>query len=343
MLRREGNTLWAARPDRRPWCAQLVDTAVLWRPHPALDLTPAGVVTAVERAAERGAAWLFHPCCNCLTLRRRFRRLERDIRFVTWVAAHADVALGSMSLPRQSWRWSLAGRPVIVPAGRLDLAELASTNARAPDRRAVAAGLDPHCRALGFKLSGSWPERPPPPEASRRDLAVRELAYAFDLCARMLTRCAQWVAAVTTVVVPVRSAGATWSSGSQPEIPGLIHVAGLNGPVAALEGLVHESAHHHFTLLEAQSRLVDPNHDGLHPSPLRREPRPLTKVLLAVHALVHVVEFYDDAIDVGLLSDDWSDRRAAVASLRDDGLATVSGARQHLTAAGDTLLRELAA
>jgi HEXXH motif-containing protein len=337
-----GTAMWAARPDRRGWCAPLVDAASLWRPHPALDVDHAGIVTAVERAARRGAAWLFHPCCNRLTLPRSFDSLERDIRFITWVAVHADGPLGLMSLPHQSWRWSPAGQPVIVPVGRLDLAELASDDANLARQENVVA-LDPHCRALGFTLSGSWPECPAPAEASRRDLAMRELAHAFALTARVLPACAAWVSAGTSVVVPVRSSDATWSSGSQPELPGLIHVAGLNGPVAGLEGLVHESAHHHFTMIEAQSPLVDQGYDGLHPSPLRRRPRPLAKVLLAVHALAHIAKFYEDAIDVGLLSGEWSDRRATVASLRDAGLATLADAYRHLTPAGDTLVRALAA
>jgi HEXXH motif-containing protein len=124
-------------------------------------------------------------------------------------------------------------------------------------------------------------------------------------------------------------------------MPGLIQVAALNGPVAALEGLVHESAHHHFRMLEAAGPISTPHDNDRYPSPLRADPRPLRNVLLATHALQHVVAFYDGALEVGLLAADWSRRRNALDALFNEGVATVSRNRSRLTPRGRALLKEM--
>jgi HEXXH motif-containing protein len=108
--------------------------------------------------------------------------------------------------------------------------------------------------------------------------------------------------------------------------------------VAALEALVHESAHHHFTMSEVAAVFVDPDHRGLYPSPLRRDPRPLGRVLLAVHALWHMVIFYDDAMAAGLVTAEWRDRRDYLDRQCIDGLATLQRALPHLTRAGRSLI-----
>jgi HEXXH motif-containing protein len=358
-------TAWTDRPDLRPWCARLLERAARWRPHPTLGIDVRPIVDAVAGAAAAAAPWLVHPCMNALTFPTGDCRLERDVRVITWVAAHTRTAVGAFTLEYPSWRWSADGRAVPVPAGRHDLASLVAgdSSLMAHDASAThptirdpiiddtidptdpvvvpAIAVDPFCRSTGLPLPLSWIEPLTPAEASLVDMAVREIGHALALFARTLPACAKWAAAVTRVLVPLQHDGTTWSSGSQPEIPGLIHVSGLHGPVAALEGLVHESAHHHFTMREANAPLIDPAHENLYPSPLRSAHRPLRSVFLAVHALRHIVAFYDDGLEAGLLSPDWRGRRDHAEGLLDQGLTTLVSARPHFTSSGDMVLSTL--
>ena len=336
--------LWADRPDLRPWCARLIECAGRWRPDPALDVDACLIVDGVSRAAAAAAPWLIHPCMNALTDPNVDGRSERDVRFITWVAAHTQGATGALTLEHPSWRWSVDGRAVPVPAGRHDLASLVAEDRIIDPVDPVvlpAIAIDPFCRSTGLPLPLSWIEPLTPADASLVDMAIREIGHALALFARTLPACARWASAVTRVMVPLRHDGTTWSSGSQPEIPGLIHVSGLHGPVAALEGLVHESAHHYFTMREAREPLIDPGHEKLYPSPLRSAGRPLRSVFLAVHALRHIVAFYDGGLETGLLGPEWRDRRDHAEGLLDQGRATLIGARGHFTSPGDMLLSML--
>jgi HEXXH motif-containing protein len=330
--------LWSARPDLGPWCARLAERIRRWQPDPLLAVDRRAIAAETERAAAAAEAWLAHPCLNALTREAADNRYERDVRFVTWVAAHAGAPVGSMTVARPSWRWSPDGKAMRLPAGRYDLAGFAAGDTAACGARDRFA-IDVHCRSTGFPLPRSWPEPPGdagevPPLAA---MAVREIAHALDALVQRLPECAAWASAVTRVIVPLRHEGRERSSGSQPELPGLIHLAGLHGPVAALEALVHESAHHHFTLLEAAGAFVDPDYRGLHPSPLRSDPRPLGRVLLAVHALWHMAAFYDEGQACDLFGSEWSDRGRHLERQLEAGCVTLQEAWPHLTAAGRTL------
>jgi HEXXH motif-containing protein len=245
-----------------------------------------------------------------------------------------------MTLDRPSWRWSRAGNAVAMPNGRHDLAALDAGGVVSDQTIA----LDPYCAATGVPLERSWRAPLTPADASRLHATLREIRHALDACARLLPECVAWAGAVVRVIVPLRSDGAgAWSSGSRPEIPGLIQLTGLVGPTMALEGLVHEAAHHHFTLLEAAGPLVDPGHDALYPSPLRSDPRPLRSVLLASHALAHIVAFYDEGLATGLLSAGWADRRAGLVRRLDAGLASAERGRPHCTESGAQLVARMTA
>ena len=328
-----GASPWSARPDLGPWCAQLIERIDRWQPDPSLAVDRDAIVEETALAAAATEPWLVHPCLNAITRDGADARTERDVRFVTWVAAHAMSPLGSLTLDRPSWRWSPHGGPVRVLPGRHDLAQF-TTGALPAGGSRTGFAIDLHCLSTGFPLARSWPieddSRPP----SLGAMAMREIAQALNALAQRLPDCAAWASAVTSVIVPLRHDGAERSSGSQPDVPGLIHVAGLHGPVAVLEALVHESAHHHFTMLEAAEPSADPDHHELYPSPLRSDPRPLGRVLLAVHALWHMVAFYDEGVASGLLDPEWRDRRDRLARALGAGLGTLEDAWPHLTAAG---------
>ena len=337
---------WTTRPDTRAWGAMLALRAVRWHTDAALVVDRDRIVSEVAYAAASTApSWLAHPCMNTLTLDSPENRYERDVLFVTWAATHATAPLGDMTLPRAAWRWSPQEGAVRVEAGVHNLAQLIEHDRSATERSDAPVpkfAIDVHCRSIGFPLPRAWAE---PEEgcvlSPLAAMATRELSHALDAFVARLPACAAWASAVTKVVVPLQHERLERSSGSEPDIPGLIHVAGLHGPVSAVEGLVHESAHHHFTMAEAAGAFVDPTHRALYASPLRSEPRPLARVLLAVHALWHLVRFYEDAIASGLVGLEWSDRQRQLEQQLVAGLVTLAEAAPHFTPSGLALLSQL--
>jgi HEXXH motif-containing protein len=335
--------LWSARPDPAPWCCALGKRAAGWQPCSELDVDRRAIVREVARASDGVEPWLVHPSINALTWPSPEHKYERDVRFITWVAAHARSDIGSVTLDRPSWRWCPCRGAVPLPAGRHELARFAvfEQPETAPGTQTFSKpAIDVNCRSTGFALPRAWsaPDDHGEIEPPLAAMAARELAHALEVFGLRLPQCAAWVTSVTKVIVPLRPDGAEWSSGSQPEIPGLIHLAGLHGPVAALEAVVHESAHHHVTMLQAAGPLVDPCHRDLYPSPLRSDPRPLDRVLLAVHALRHMVSFYDAGLESTALDSGWNERRCHLDRRLQSGLAALRSASPHLTASGRALV-----
>jgi HEXXH motif-containing protein len=327
--------LWDHRPDLSPWCARLAEKVARWEPHPSLGAEKEWIIETIENASAAKESWLVHPCLNRLTSSHVDHLLERDIRLITWAAVRSDTPLGPLIIERPSWRWTAAGAAVGIPPGRHDLNELVANDTLGGEH---GIALDPYCRSLGSPLPHSWIEFADRAEDSLLAMIARETAHALTLLASKLPECAAWARAVTQVVVPLHEGVSTSASGSNPEVPGLIHIAGLSGPVLALEGLVHESAHHHFTIAETASRFVDPVHRDLYYSPLRAEPRSLRNVFLAVHALGYIVEFYRAGLNCGLLSQGWAKRRDLLMVRFKQGLSSLASGRRHATAKGDQLI-----
>lgn len=329
---------WDRRPDMAAWYAELLTAASSWMPDVTLVADRDRILSAILRATEVGSPWLLHPCMNRLTSARSDTRLERDIRLITWVAAHSQESLGTMSIQKPTWRWTLGGSAAAVPPGRHDLQELVASDAIAGDQN---IHLDPFCRSTGFPLLGCWSENPSAEQESLIGMITRETNHGVALLTRFLPGCAAWVTAVTTIVVPTLSREEPSSSGSYADIPGLIHVSAWNGPVAVLEGLVHESAHHHFTICESAGHLVDPEHLEFYSSPLRPEPRPLRNIFLAFHALWHMVSFYNDALKFGMLGPEWSSRRDLLTIRLEQGLANLEAGQAFITPRAWQLLETL--
>lgn len=277
--------------------------------------------------------WLFHPCMNRLTSTEDGWLAERDLRLVGWVAEHVELP-GSILIENASWRWSAGGVAVPVPTGRHALASW-----HRGDSSTTGIAIDAYGDSTG--TPGGWP-RPPdgtdPPPVHRFRLEAEQAIMALRTA---MPDCACWVDAVTRVIGAVPADEWNWASGSSPDRPGFVQIAGPNGPVAVLEGVIHESAHQHFMLAEASAAMVVAGHGGLYPSPLRADPRPLRNVLLATHALHHVVAFYTEALGAGLLGGEWTDRRDRLARQLAAGVETVAGAESHLTPTGLRVLTSL--
>lgn len=103
-----------------------------------------------------------------------------------------------------------------------------------------------------------------------------------------------WVERVLNgiVVCPVESAYRL-VSGSWEDVPGCVHMSSPHGGIDIAEILVHECAHQYFYMLQRVGALDDASDSTLYWSPPIRKKRPLSRILMAYHALANVQLLYD--------------------------------------------------
>jgi HEXXH motif-containing protein len=81
-------------------------------------------------------------------------------------------------------------------------------------------------------------------------------------------------------------------SGSSDHAPGIIHACYPLGRMDIAESLIHESAHQYFYLIERLGPVDDGSDQQRYWSPPIRRERPLSRILMAYHALANIRLFY---------------------------------------------------
>lgn len=336
---------WRWLADRSVWFDGIRSRALAWSPPPELGLD-VGILTArIAEAAMRGERWLVHPCVGVLLAGGN--KPDAHARLAAWIAVNTPAprsgALGHLNLDWDTWLWMGEG-PVLASAGVQALGSFSAL----PDACDGLAIPDPWGDSLpDAALAGdigeaSWWVRQPLSEAAESELAgdIRSLMALQLLLTKTMPDVAHWIQDVTRVVVPlVRSEAQEFRSGSIAGVPGLVFVEITRKQLLILEALVHESAHLHFHLSEADQDFIVAGHADLYASPLRRDPRPLRGIFLAFHALLYMCAFYKD------WEGNTGDMRAGEARAhlklqRDAAAAVLCGARSNLTAAGEQFLRQ---
>jgi HEXXH motif-containing protein len=335
--------LWARPTPVDAWCAGLLPGIERWSPPAGLDGDLGRVVDRLVGAAHEGERWLFHPCLATLTLPHADRPANA-LQLVLWAGAHSEEPLGTLRLSRELWAWG-AGGGRMVEAGAHDVVELGrAVHSDGPlGRWAIDVWADtlghPYPSRFPYSEEWSWHGRLPLDPPAREELGEQTRTMLASLAAfeHHLPECAAWVAAATSVIVPiVRARSQEFKSGSVSGFPGAVFIESRTNEALFLEALVHESAHLHFYLAEASEPLVDPGHDGAYVSPLRPDPRPLRGIFLAFHALAHMCAFYATPV-VMQSSPACATELEGLGRRRDDAAATLEGAREHLTEAGRAL------
>jgi HEXXH motif-containing protein len=82
-------------------------------------------------------------------------------------------------------------------------------------------------------------------------------------------------------------------SGSWEDVPGFVHMSSPHAGIDIAEILVHECAHQYFYMLQRVGALDDASDRALYWSPPIRKKRPLSRILMAYHALANVQLLYD--------------------------------------------------
>jgi len=116
----------------------------------------------------------------------------------------------------------------------------------------------------------------------------------IDVLQNVAPRYVPWVERVLHgVVVCAMDAPFRLVSGSWEDIPAFIHLSCPHAPIDIADILVHESAHQYFYMLQRVGPLEDGSDTTLYWSPPTRKNRPLTRILMAFHALMNVLQVYE--------------------------------------------------
>ncbi len=112
-------------------------------------------------------------------------------------------------------------------------------------------------------------------------------------------------------------------SGSWEDAPGFVHMTSPHIGLDIAEILVHECAHQYFYMLQRVGALDDSSDSELYWSPPIRKKRPLSRILMAYHALVNVQLLYEsirlndanDPRDINYVRANEPNLRAAIETL----------------------------
>jgi HEXXH motif-containing protein len=123
---------------------------------------------------------------------------------------------------------------------------------------------------------------------------IQRFREAFGLLAAGGPDYLRWVERILRgILVCHREESFRVISGSGGAMPGVIHASYPAGAMDLAEVLVHECAHQYFYMLERVGPVDDGSDPTLYWSPPIRKERPLSRILMAYHALANVRLFYE--------------------------------------------------
>lgn len=275
-----------------------------------------------KESTSLAAVW--HPAfgrARCLLKGRALDPTEVAARLATRIAESGHPGAWSAHLPDETM---LVGATVVPDAESLELSAdgrrvEVTAHSRTAGRRTVtydvgsgtssAEGLE-SLRDVGvgrpvhvlpdYALPGrgSDPQRFVGPGSTPLTSITDDIVEAFRQAMATLETHAPgylaWVERVLcgVVVCPVET-GFRVVSGSGEDAPGVIHASWPVSYMDIAEMLVHECAHQYFYLLERVGPVDDGSDPELYWSPPIRTNRPISRVLMAYHALGNILLFYD--------------------------------------------------
>lgn len=138
---------------------------------------------------------------------------------------------------------------------------------------------------------------------------METLTRALELLKRHVPPYFEWVMRIIKRVTILHSEQNLLRSGSHQNQHGTIHISNNLRVLFVAEMLVHEASHQYLELLRKLGPTVDPTHDKLYYSPVKRCDRPLHKILLAYHAFANVMLFYRGVTERGLTDELFENQR----------------------------------
>lgn len=124
--------------------------------------------------------------------------------------------------------------------------------------------------------------------------AAKSFHDGFDVLEQNAPQYVPWIERVLHgIVVCPQQETFRLVSGSWEDAPGFVHMSSPHGGIDIAEVLVHECAHQYFYMLQRVGVVDDASDTQLYWSPPIRKKRPLSRILMAYHALANVQLLYD--------------------------------------------------
>lgn len=142
-----------------------------------------------------------------------------------------------------------------------------------------------------------------------------------DMIADLVPHYLPWISSlVRGVVVCEREASFHLTSGSWEDVPGYVHMSSPHIAIDMADTLIHEASHQYFYLLQRVGPFDDGTDPELYYSPATRTKRPVSRLLMALHAFVNVLELYEAVLarttrDVGYVTANLPTLRNDIATL----------------------------
>jgi hypothetical protein len=176
------------------------------------------------------------------------------------------------------------------------------------------------------------------------DAAMMEnVEAALRLIERSSPAFTEWVARMLRIIVPWRTTEGLFRNASNPNCCGCVMMTVHPDTARIAETFVHEISHHYFDILESMADLVNGRDAGEYWSPPRREMRPLRAILVAHHAFMNCLLYYQLQEAAGLrLPSNFGRTFAQLVDWQEQLEAHLAGS-DGLTEVGDMLWRRLAA
>lgn len=196
-------------------------------------------------------------------------RLESDGSRVAFSAAGADGRRLSLAWEREGDEWRLAegdlpAAPVLRWRGARILLMPVARGQQERDQDLIAAD----------------------------ERMVRFVGDALDLIDRTSPAYTDWVSRMLRIIVPWRPTPGLFRNASNPNCCGCVMMTVHPDIPRVAETFVHEISHHYFDVLESASPLVNGRDTDEYWSPPRREMRPLRAILVAHHAFMNCLLYY---------------------------------------------------
>lgn len=128
---------------------------------------------------------------------------------------------------------------------------------------------------------------------------ARDVEAALEFIADYAPDYVDWVGDATTVLVPCRAPEETMLSGSSNTLPGIVRITAGRSPTTTAEMLVHEASHQYLHVALRVEAIDDGSDPETYYSPVKKEKRPLDKIVTAYHAFANVELFYASALENG--------------------------------------------
>jgi HEXXH motif-containing protein len=158
----------------------------------------------------------------------------------------------------------------------------------------------------------SLPFSVPLPEALVAAKASAELrhrcAEAFELVACVSPAHVPWIERVVRALLPVATPGGKSMSSSFEDLPGVIALSEASLTIMIADALVHEASYQHAFFLQQLGPVDDGTDEELYWCPARGEHRPIGMILLAYHAFVNTLAFWEACRERGAGDPELCDR-----------------------------------